>query len=82
MLDHLVGKPSANWKRTQALLTLTLGWWFVTKGNTKRLPKVLQKANNSIAGTAPWKITVSAWLAYYLLQNLFHLIGLNGNVRH
>ncbi|ORZ23489.1 Alpha/Beta hydrolase protein [Absidia repens] len=77
MLDHLVGKPSANWKRTQVLLTLTVGWWVVSKGDTKRLPKLLQRMDKSIVGTAPWKITVAAWTAYYLLQNLFHLVGLN-----
>ncbi|CAO3646911.1 unnamed protein product [Cunninghamella echinulata] len=77
MLDHLVGKPSANWKRTQVLLMMSVGWWVLVKGDTNRLPKVFQKINKSLVGTSPWKITVSAWLAYYVFQNLFHLIGLN-----
>ncbi|KAI8086082.1 Alpha/Beta hydrolase protein [Halteromyces radiatus] len=77
MLDHLVGKPSANWKRTQVLLTMIVGYWIIIKGDTNRLPKILQKFNKSIDGNAPWKITVSAWMAYYLIQNLFHLVGLN-----
>ncbi|CAO3629058.1 unnamed protein product [Cunninghamella blakesleeana] len=77
MLDHLVGKPSANWKRTQVLLMMSVGWWVLVKGDTNRLPKLFQRLNKSLIGTSPWKITVSAWLAYYLLQNFFHLIGLN-----
>lgn len=36
----------------------------------------------NIVGTSPWKITLSAWLAYYLLQNFFHLIGLNGKIKN
>ncbi|ORX53116.1 alpha/beta-hydrolase [Hesseltinella vesiculosa] len=77
MLDHLVGKPSPNWKRTQIILTLLLGSFIVAKGDTSRLPNVLQRLNKRTVGVAPWKVTLSAWMIYYLLRNLFHLIGLN-----
>ncbi|KAI8070481.1 Alpha/Beta hydrolase protein [Gongronella butleri] len=77
MLDHLVGKPSPNWKRTQIVLILFIGSLILSKGDTRRLPMSLQRLNNKTVGVAPWKITMSAWMVYYLLRNLFHLIGLN-----
>ncbi|KAF7723252.1 hypothetical protein EC973_002145 [Apophysomyces ossiformis] len=80
MLDHIVGKPSANWKRTQAALTLLAGLWILQHGKTTRLPRVLQRMNQASVGNAPWKIVLGSWMAYYFLQNLFHLVGLNANV--
>ncbi|KAI9249772.1 Alpha/Beta hydrolase protein [Phascolomyces articulosus] len=77
MLDHLVGKPSANWKRTQVILTLLFGIWALMKGKTKHLPNTLQKLNRVTAGGSPWKIALGSWMSYYLLQNLFLLVGLN-----
>ncbi|KAI9492342.1 Alpha/Beta hydrolase protein [Zychaea mexicana] len=77
MLDHLVGKPSANWKRTQVLLTLIFGLWALMKGKTQHLPRTLQKINRLTAGRSPWKIALGSWMSYYLLQNLFLLFGLN-----
>ncbi|KAI7860993.1 Alpha/Beta hydrolase protein [Circinella umbellata] len=77
MLDHLVGKPSANWKRTQVILTLLFGIWALLKGKTKHLPRSLQKWNRLTVGSSPWKIALGSGMTYYLLQNLFLLIGLN-----
>ncbi|KAG0172585.1 hypothetical protein DFQ28_004882 [Apophysomyces sp. BC1034] len=46
MLDHIVGKPSANWKRTQAALTLLAGLWILRKGKTSQLPRPFQQFNH------------------------------------
>ncbi|KAI8377567.1 Alpha/Beta hydrolase protein [Radiomyces spectabilis] len=77
MLDHLVGRPSANWKRIQIILTLITGCWILAKGKTNRLPQIFQTWNRSTARHAPWKIALASWMFYYLLRNLFHLVGLN-----
>ncbi|GAA5808805.1 hypothetical protein MFLAVUS_002202 [Mucor flavus] len=77
MLDHLVGKPSSNWKRTQVLLALLFGWHIIANGKTKQLPAFLQNLNTKNAGGSPWRIVIASWMAYYLSQNLFLLIGLN-----
>jgi hypothetical protein len=29
-------------------------------------------------GKSPWRIALSSWLIYYVFQNLFLLLGLNG----
>ncbi|KAI8138299.1 Alpha/Beta hydrolase protein [Fennellomyces sp. T-0311] len=77
MLDHLVGKPSANWKRTQVVLTLLFGLWALMKGKTTHLPRIVQKLNRKTVGSSPWKVALGTWMSYYFLQNLFLLVGLN-----
>ncbi|KAI8380152.1 Alpha/Beta hydrolase protein [Blakeslea trispora] len=76
MLDHLVGKPSSNFKRTQTILTLIFGWYFILHGKTEQLPRFIQRLNKK-AGRSPWRIVLASWLMFYLSQNIFLLIGLN-----
>ncbi|KAI8372355.1 Alpha/Beta hydrolase protein [Choanephora cucurbitarum] len=76
MLDHLVGKPSPNFKRTQTILTLIFGWYFIVYGKTRQLPRFIQQLNKK-AGRSPWRIVLGSWLMFYLSQNIFLLVGLN-----
>ncbi|KAG2207143.1 hypothetical protein INT47_012196 [Mucor saturninus] len=77
MLDHLVGRPSVNWKRTQVLLTLLFGWHFLVNGKTRQLPTLLQTLNKKIVGGSPWRIALASWMFYYLSENILLLVGLN-----
>ncbi|KAI7899122.1 Alpha/Beta hydrolase protein [Cokeromyces recurvatus] len=77
MRDHLVGKPSSNFKRIQILLTFTFGWCLVFYGKTNKLPLFIQKLNKKQARKSPWRVALASWLLVYFSQNIFLLIGLN-----
>ncbi|KAI8994631.1 Alpha/Beta hydrolase protein [Pilobolus umbonatus] len=77
MLDHIVGKPSSNWKRAQVLVSLLIAWSIITTGRTKRFPKIIQQINYKLAHSSPWRLTLVSWIIYYLSQNIFLLVGLS-----
>lgn len=45
---------------------------------SKGLPYLSSLISPFSAGQSPWRIALGACMAYYLLQNLFLLVGLNG----
>ncbi|OZJ03757.1 hypothetical protein BZG36_03058 [Bifiguratus adelaidae] len=75
MLDHLLGKPSANWKRCQVLILCLLSSVLISKGNIGRAPRTFRRINNRLARWAPWQIALATWTLLYISRNSFLLLG-------
>ncbi|KAI6121390.1 Alpha/Beta hydrolase protein [Pisolithus thermaeus] len=77
MIDHLLGRPSASWKRTHVFLVILFWMWRLSVGNPGG-PRVLwiRKLNRRLQGFSPWQIIVSTLTAVYAVRNLDKIVGL------
>ncbi|KAF8160802.1 Alpha/Beta hydrolase protein [Crassisporium funariophilum] len=78
MIDHLVGRPSPSWKRTQVFLVIFFWLWRIVRGNSGP-PKILwlPRANRAIQRFTPWQIIVSTLTGVYALRNFDKILGFN-----
>ncbi|KAI8575957.1 hypothetical protein K450DRAFT_259153 [Umbelopsis ramanniana AG] len=77
MLDHLAGRPSANWKRTQIIITLCTSLFLLLNGKRYRWPKTLGLENRTLKQYAPWRIVLGTWLMLYITRNVHILLGID-----
>ncbi|KAJ1653174.1 hypothetical protein IWQ61_006651 [Dispira simplex] len=81
MLDHLLGRPSVTWNRTQALLLTTVSLTLLLRRSSPNqpiswLPRWLPRLNNHLKRHDPWKLILAAWTIQYLWRRLFIILGL------
>ncbi|KAJ1800405.1 hypothetical protein LPJ59_001128 [Coemansia sp. RSA 2399] len=75
MLDHILGKPSANVRRIQVLVTILATMMLVRR---KRAPWGLQwLARMDSRRVSMWKATLGWTTALYLFRHMDDLLGLN-----
>ncbi|EGG06792.1 hormone-sensitive lipase [Melampsora larici-populina 98AG31] len=75
MIDHLLGRPSASWKRTQVALVLLFWAWRLRAGNP-RGPPGLQHFNERLKRFTPWQIILTALTTLYGVRHWDTLLGL------
>ncbi|KAI0063628.1 alpha/beta-hydrolase [Artomyces pyxidatus] len=77
MIDHLVGRPSPSWKRTQVFLVIIFWLWRITLGDSGG-PRFLwiRRLNRKLQRFTPWQIVVSTLTAVYAIRNLDKILGL------
>ncbi|THV02436.1 alpha/beta-hydrolase [Dendrothele bispora CBS 962.96] len=77
MIDHLVGRPSPSWKRTQVFLVIFFWLWRILKSNSGP-PRLfwLRKLNRILQRFTPWQIVVSTLTAMYAVRNFDKVLGL------
>ncbi|KAF9231934.1 Alpha/Beta hydrolase protein [Melanogaster broomeanus] len=77
MIDHLLGRPSTSWKRTQVFLVVFFWIWRLASGNPGA-PRVLwlSRLNRKLQRFSPWQIIVSTLTAVYAARNLDKILGL------
>ncbi|KDQ21282.1 hypothetical protein BOTBODRAFT_25703 [Botryobasidium botryosum FD-172 SS1] len=77
MIDHLLGQPSAAWKRTQVLLVIIFWLLRIAKGNAGG-PRLfwLRRINRSLTRFSPWQIIVSTLTCVYAIRHLDVIVGL------
>ncbi|EMD37855.1 hypothetical protein CERSUDRAFT_123688 [Gelatoporia subvermispora B] len=77
MIDHLFGRPSPSWKRTQVFLVIFFWLWRIFNGNPDG-PRVLwlRRANRLLKQFTPWQLVVSTLTGVYAVRNLDRILGL------
>ncbi|KAF9653808.1 alpha/beta-hydrolase [Thelephora ganbajun] len=77
MIDHIFGRPSPSWKRTQVSFVLIFWIWRLVYGREVP-PRLfwLRKMNRALARFSPWQIIVGTLTAMYASQNLDKFLGL------
>ncbi|CED84341.1 Hormone-sensitive lipase HSL [Phaffia rhodozyma] len=77
MIDHLLGRPSAKWRRTQVFLVLFfwLGSLSRTPANGPRFLGI-RKFNRALVRFTPYQIVLCTLTAVYAIRHLDHIIGL------
>ncbi|KIY50479.1 alpha/beta-hydrolase [Fistulina hepatica ATCC 64428] len=76
MIDHLAGRPSPSWKRTQVFLVILFWTWRILCGS-KRGPKPLRALNDILHRRfSPWQIVVGALTGIYAARNVDKILGL------
>ncbi|TFK44388.1 Alpha/Beta hydrolase protein [Crucibulum laeve] len=78
MIDHLVGRPSPSWKRTQVFLVIFFWLWRIVRGNAGP-PRVfwLPRINRALKRFTPWQTIVSTLTAVYAIRNFDKILGLS-----
>ncbi|KAJ1970028.1 hypothetical protein IWQ62_000233 [Dispira parvispora] len=81
MLDHLLGRPSVTWNRTQSLLLTVASLTLLLRRSsanprTSWLPHWLTRLNDYLKRHDPWKLVLATWTIQYLWQRLFLILGL------
>ncbi|KAG8773860.1 hypothetical protein FRC15_001718, partial [Serendipita sp. 397] len=77
MIDHLLGRPSVEWKRTQVFLILM--FWTAVIQNAPAHPKrlgFLSRINQFLAQFTPWKVILSTLTLVYANRNLDSILGI------
>ncbi|OBZ68289.1 Hormone-sensitive lipase [Grifola frondosa] len=77
MIDHLLGRPSLSWKRTQVFFVIIFWFWRILRGNP-RGPRILwiRRANRALRRFTPWQLVVSTLTGVYAVRNLDKILGL------
>ncbi|TRM69386.1 Alpha/Beta hydrolase protein [Schizophyllum amplum] len=77
MIDHLVGRPSPSWKRTQVFLVIFFWLWQVLRGSS-RGPRIqlLRRLNERLGRFTPWQLIVSVLTGVYAVRNFDKILGL------
>ncbi|KAG9097592.1 hypothetical protein FRC06_007386 [Ceratobasidium sp. 370] len=77
MIDHILGRPSPSWKRTQVSLVLLFWMWRLARGN-RHGPRILwiRRLNRLLLRFTPWQIIVGVLSTLYAARNLDSIIGL------
>ncbi|KAI0358414.1 alpha/beta-hydrolase [Trametes cingulata] len=77
MIDHLLGRPSIGWKRTQVILVIIFWFWRILRGDPNG-PRLLwiRRANRALHKFTPWQLIVSTLTGVYAVRNLDKILGL------
>ncbi|KAI0374058.1 alpha/beta-hydrolase [Pilatotrama ljubarskyi] len=77
MIDHLLGRPSVSWKRTQVILVIIFWFWRILRGDPNG-PRLLwiRRANRALHRFTPWQLIVSTLTGVYAVRNLDKILGL------
>ncbi|KAI0775696.1 Alpha/Beta hydrolase protein [Trametes elegans] len=77
MIDHLFGRPSVSWKRTQVILVVIFWFWRILQGDPNG-PRLfwLRRANRALQRFTPWQLIVSTLTGVYAVRNLDKILGL------
>ncbi|TBU56379.1 alpha/beta-hydrolase [Dichomitus squalens] len=78
MIDHLLGRPSPSWKRTQVILVIIFWFTRILKGEPNG-PRLLwiRRANKALKSFTPWQLIVSTLTGVYAVRNLDKILGLH-----
>lgn len=77
MIDHVLGRPSESWKRTQVLLVLFFWVGIIANGpRNPPGPEFIAKINRFLKRFSPWQIILSSFTIAYAARNLDNILGL------
>ncbi|KAJ7091212.1 Alpha/Beta hydrolase protein [Mycena epipterygia] len=77
MIDHIFGRPSPYWKRTQVFLIIFFWLWRILRGNPNGPPLLWIKAvNRRLKHFTPWQLVASTLTAVYVVRNFDKILGL------
>ncbi|KAJ3122742.1 hypothetical protein HK098_002501 [Nowakowskiella sp. JEL0407] len=77
MLDYILGRPSANWRRVQVLLTIFLALNFLKNSGSRPPARFLRRINNKLENYPPWKIILTTLISVYASRNILLILCLN-----
>ncbi|KAL1874173.1 hypothetical protein Plec18167_006108 [Paecilomyces lecythidis] len=78
MIDHLLGRPSAQLRRLQILAIASLSLAYLVKGN-KHGPPGIRKYSAQLAGAVtPWQTLFLTIISIYISNNFSRIFGLSG----
>ncbi|KAA1118886.1 hypothetical protein PGT21_009512 [Puccinia graminis f. sp. tritici] len=75
MIDHLLGRPSPSWRRTQVILVLLFWAWRLRSGDPGG-PAGVKQLNNRFKKFSPWQISVTLLTCLYGIRHWDTLVGL------
>ncbi|KAI8843010.1 hypothetical protein BC829DRAFT_492182 [Chytridium lagenaria] len=77
MIDHILGRPSAGWKRSLVLLLTFLSVQAIRKSGFEPPFVALRKWNRWLSRVPPWKIVLGTLTASYVSSHALLLLFLN-----
>ncbi|KAF8577110.1 alpha/beta-hydrolase [Ramaria rubella] len=85
MIDHLLGRPSVSWKRSQVFLVIFFWIWRLRSGNAEG-PKLfwlrrISRACSLQERFTPWQVMVTFLTLLYAGKNLDSILGLGCDAR-
>ncbi|WAR53364.1 hypothetical protein PtB15_2B795 [Puccinia triticina] len=75
MIDHLLGRPSPSWRRTQVILVLLFWAWRLRSGDPGG-PAGVKALNSRFKRFTPWQISVTLLTCLYGIRHWDTLVGL------
>ncbi|KAH8814771.1 Alpha/Beta hydrolase protein [Flagelloscypha sp. PMI_526] len=77
MIDHLAGRPSPGWKRTQVFLVIFFWLWRIYAGDPNA-PRILwsRRVNRFLKRFTPWQIIVTCLTMVYTVRNFDKILAL------
>ncbi|KAH9931067.1 alpha/beta-hydrolase [Epithele typhae] len=77
MIDHILGRPSISWKRTQVLLVVVFWFWRILQGD-KDGPRLfwIRRFNRFLKRFTPWQLIVGTLTSLYAIRNMDRVLGL------
>ncbi|KAG5357293.1 Hormone-sensitive lipase [Yarrowia sp. C11] len=76
MIDQILGRPSAKFKRVQCFAVALVWWLIVTRGNKHGPPGIRSLSRALTAKITAWQIYVLTLTGYYIVKNFDKLVGL------
>ncbi|TPX52156.1 hypothetical protein SeMB42_g01623 [Synchytrium endobioticum] len=78
MIDHILGRPSAGWRRTQVLATCVIATLLLRNGGQSPPVAWLKGFNDRLERLPAWKIVCGTLTASYFMRHIFLLLFLQG----
>ncbi|CAH7689376.1 Alpha/Beta hydrolase protein [Phakopsora pachyrhizi] len=75
MIDHLMGRPSPSWRRTQVIIFLLFWLWKLRSGDP-RGPVGFKRLNDRFRRYTPWQIAAAILTCLYGLRHWDIILGL------
>ncbi|KAA8574594.1 hypothetical protein EYC84_006036 [Monilinia fructicola] len=76
MIDHVLGRPSVQFRKIQVLAVLSFWSFYLFRGNKDGPPKIRKLSRALSKYLTPWQTLVITLLYLYIARNLGKLVGL------
>ncbi|GAA97362.1 uncharacterized protein L969DRAFT_87298 [Mixia osmundae IAM 14324] len=78
MIDHLLGRPSTNWRRTQVFVVIGFWSWYLKTRDGRGPPLPLVRRLNALLDRfTPWQIIIGILTFVYSFRHFDDLLGLS-----
>ncbi|PQE23999.1 Hormone-sensitive lipase protein [Rutstroemia sp. NJR-2017a WRK4] len=76
MIDHVLGRPSVQFRKIQVLTVVSFWSFYLVRGNKHGPPKLRKLSRRLSQYLTPWQTLVITLLYLYIARNLGKLVGL------